>query len=223
MNDTPAPRPVRILLVDDHEVVRHGLRAVLETQPGWEVCGEAADGHRAVELAIEHKPDVVVLDLSMPRLNGFDAAHQILAKLKRVQVLVLSMHESEQLIRELLAAGIRGYVLKSDAGRDLIAAVQALSQGETFFTSQIASRLHAKGVPIEKRRRTIRPKGPLTPREREILQLLVEGRTNRDVGKLLDISVKTAETHRARIMRKLRIESVADLVRYAIRNGIIDI
>lgn len=215
------PPPTRILLVDDHEVVRRGLRALLETHAGWEVCGEAADGRAAVQLALSLQPHVVVMDLSMPNLNGFDAAHQIIERLPSVKVLILSMHESEQLVREVLAAGVRGYILKSDAGRDLIAGVEALERGETFFTSQLASRIHAKEFKDVKRRRTKRRKGPLTPREREILQLLAEGRTNREVGTNLGISVKTAETHRARVMRKLGVDSVADLVRYAIRNGLI--
>ena len=212
--------PTRILLVDDHEIVRRGLRALLETHADWEVCGEAADGRAAVQLAVSLKPHVAVMDLSMPNLNGFDAAHQIIEQLPDLKVLILSMHESEQLVREVLAAGVRGYILKSDAGRDLIAAVEALERGETFFTSQLASRIHATEFKDTKLRRTKRRKGPLTPREREILQLLAEGRTNREVGKNLGISVKTAETHRARVMRKLGVNSVADLVRYAIRNGL---
>lgn len=216
------PSPTRILLVDDHEIVRRGLRALLETHAGWEVCGEAADGRAAVQLAKSLEPHVVVMDLSMPKLNGFDAAHQITERLRDVQILILSMHESEQLVREVLAAGVRGYILKSDAGRDLIAAVEALTRGETFFTSQLASRIHAREFQGAKGRPTVRRKGPLTPREREILQLLAEGRSNRDVGKLLGISVKTAETHRARVMRKLGVDSVAELVRYAIRNGVIE-
>ena len=215
------PAPTQILLVDDHEIVRRGLRALLEIHPGWEVCGEAADGRAAVQLAVALQPHVVVMDLSMPNLNGFDAAHQIIERLPDVKILILSMHESEQLVREVLAAGVRGYILKSDAGRDLIAAVEALERGETFFTSQLASRIHAKEFKDAKRSRTARRKGPLTPREREILQLLAEGRTNREMGTNLGISVKTAETHRARVMRKLGVGSLADLVRYAIRNGLI--
>jgi DNA-binding NarL/FixJ family response regulator len=215
------PNTVRILLVDDHEMVRRGLRALIETQPGWEVCGEAADGRTAVTLAGTLAPHVVVMDLSMPQLNGFEAARRILEKARAVRILILSMHESEQLVREVLSAGVRGYVLKSDAGRDLIAAVEALLRGETFFTSKLAARLYSEGFHPVSRRTPARLPGPLTRREREILQLLAEGKTNRDVGRELKISVKTAETHRARIMRKLEVDSVADLVRYAIRNGFI--
>lgn len=212
----------RILLADDHEVVRHGLRALLESHPGWEVSGEASDGRAAVKLADTIEPDIVVLDLSMPELNGFDAARKILRKRPRTKILILSMHESEQLVREVLSVGVLGYVLKSDAGAELLAAVEALLAGDTFFRSQLAARIY------ETEFRAIgrilgrgKSKGSLTPREREIAQLLAEGRTNKEVAGVLDISVKTAETHRARIMRKLEVDSVADLVRYAIRNGLI--
>ncbi len=212
---------IRILLVDDHEMVRRGLRTLLEAHAGWEVCGEAADGRTAVKMVETLKPDVVVMDLTMPHLNGFEAARQMLEKLRSLRLLILSMHESEQLVREVLAAGVHGYVLKSDAGRDLSAAVEALLRGETVFTSQLAARIHAEEFKNVKGRRTGRRAGALTPRERETLQLLAEGRTNKEVGQLLGISVKTAETHRARVMRKLSIDSVAELVRYAIRNGFI--
>lgn len=219
MNETA---PIRILLVDDHEVVRRGLRALLETHPGWVVCGEAADGRTAVSLARSLAPRVVVMDLTMPELNGLEATRQILDKDRDVQVLILSMHESDQVVREVLAVGARGYVLKTDAGRDLIAAVEALLRGKPFFTSRVAANIHelefkARGGG----RRIFKPIGQLTAREREVLQLLAEGKTNKEVGHLLGISVKTAETHRARVMRKLSIDSVADLVRYAIRNGFI--
>ena len=211
----------RILLVDDHELVRRGLRSLIESHPGWEVCGEAADGRTAAKLAGTLAPHVVVMDLTMPHLNGLDAARRILRKDRGMSIIILSMHESEQHVREVLAAGARGYVLKSAAGRDLVAAIEALLRGETFFTSPVAARIHGQEFGHGSRRRSLRPGGPLTPREREILQLLAEGRTNKEVGQLLHISIKTAETHRARIMRKLAIDSVSDLVRYAIRNGII--
>jgi DNA-binding NarL/FixJ family response regulator len=215
------PEPTRILLVDDHEVVRRGLRALLETHPGWVVCGEAADGRTAVSLARTLAPHVVVMDLTMPELNGLEATRQILDKAGQVQVLILSMHESEQFVREVLGAGARGYVLKSDAGRDLIAAVETLLQGKPFFTSRLAAKIHELEFKARGGRRSFKPAGQLTPREREVLQLLAEGKSNKEVGHLLGISVKTAETHRARVMRKLAVDSVADLVRYAIRNGFI--
>jgi DNA-binding NarL/FixJ family response regulator len=211
----------RILLVDDHEMVRRGLRALLETHAGWEICGEAADGRAAVKFAAALAPHIVVMDLIMPKLNGADAARQILDKARHTQVLMLTMYESEQTVREVLEAGVRGYVLKSDAGRDLVAGMEALLRGETFFTSRLAARIHAQEFEISRRRRSARSAGALTPRERETLQLLAEGKTNKQVASALGITVKTAETHRARVMRKLEFKSLAELVCYAIRNGII--
>jgi DNA-binding NarL/FixJ family response regulator len=211
----------RILLADDHDIVRRGLRTLLEMRADWEICAEAADGRTAVQLTEELAPDVVILDLSMPQLNGLEAARRIAAHVRRTRVLMLTMHETEQFVREALAAGVRGYILKTDAGRDLHNAVDALLRGETFFTSRLAATIYAAEFAGVGRRRRPKSQGGLTPREREILQLLAEGRKNRDVGKVLNISVKTAETHRARIMAKLGVESVADLVRYAIRNGLI--
>ena len=216
-------KTIRILLADDHEVVRRGLRALLETHPGWEVCGEAADGRAAVELAQKLAPDIVVMDIGMPQLNGFEATRQILERTRGIEVLVLSVHESEQLVREVIGAGARGYVLKSDAGRDLVAAVEALLRREPFFSPSVALSVRAAALKVAGAKRpSLRPAGGLTRREREVLQLLAEGRANKAVGKLLGISVKTAETHRARIMRKLGMKSLAELVRYAIRNGFIE-
>ena len=213
----------RILLVDDHELVRRGLRALLEMQPGWVVCGEAADGRTAVELAQKLAPDIVVMDIGMPQLNGIEATRQILERTRGIEVLMLSVHDSEQAVREVIGAGARGYVLKSDAGRDLVAAVEALLRREPFFSPSVAVSVRAAGVKVSApTRASLRPAGVLTRREREVLQLLAEGRANKAVAKLLGISVKTAETHRARIMRKLRMKSVAELVRYAIRNGFVE-
>jgi DNA-binding NarL/FixJ family response regulator len=211
----------RILLADDHDIVRRGLRTLLELRPDWEICAEASDGRSAVQFAEELAPDVIILDLSMPELNGLEAARRIAAHCPHSRVLMLTMHETEQFVREALAAGVRGYVLKTDAGRDLLNAVDALLRGETFFASRLAATIYALEFAGLSRRRRSKSQAGLTPREREILQLLAEGRKNRDVGKALNISVKTAETHRARIMAKLGIDSVADLVRYAIRNGLI--
>lgn len=218
MNGTPT----RILLADDHELVRRGLRTLLGSQPGWVVCGEASDGRTAVEMSRKLLPDIVVMDLSMPELNGFEAIRQILANQPKVEVLALSMHDSQQMVNEALDAGAHGYVLKSDAGSDLVAAVEALRRQRYFFSARLgasASNLEK----IDSRRSRRRPKAPgaLTTREREILQLLAEGCTNKLVASRLGISVKTAETHRARIMRKLKMDSVTDVVRYAIRNGLI--
>ena len=218
-----AAKTIRILLADDHEVVRRGLRALLEMQPGWEVCGEAENGRAAVELAQRLAPDIVVMDIGMKQLNGFEATRQILERTRGIEVLVLSIHDNEQTVREVLGAGARGYVLKSDAGRDLVAAVGALLRRETFFSPTVAQSVRAAALRVAGARRpSLRPAGELTRREREVLQLLAEGRTNKAVAQALGISVKTAETHRARIMRKLGMKSVAELVRYAIRNGFIE-
>jgi DNA-binding NarL/FixJ family response regulator len=216
------PKKIRILLADDHEVVRRGLRALLETQSGWEICGEAGDGRTAVELARTLQPDVVVMDIGMPQLNGFEATRQILEHTRKIEVLVLSIHDSDQMLREVVEAGARGYVLKSDAGRDLVAAVEAVLRRETFFSPSMIATVQAAAMKVPGLRRSLRPSGTLTRREREILQLLAEGKTNKAVAKLLGISVKTAETHRARVMRKLGVKSLADLVRYAIRNGFVE-
>lgn len=212
------------MLVDDHEVVRHGLRTLLEAQDGLTICGETGDGRTAIELARQLQPDIVVMDIRLPELNGFEATRRLRTISPKSQVLILSMHESEQMVREVIAAGAQGYVLKSDAGRDLVHAVQTLRRGETFFSQRIAHQ--ARGVSTRdlaaSRKRRGRS-GELTPREREILQLLAEGKSNKRVANALGISVKTAETHRARVMRKLQVESLAELVRYAIRNGIIEV
>lgn len=212
----------RILLADDHELVRKGLRILLESQPGWEVCGEACDGRTAVEMSRRLKPDIVVMDVSMPEMNGFEATRQILAKQPKVEVLALSMHESQQIIREVLSAGARGYVLKSDAGSNIVAAVEALRRHTCYFSTQLGESLkNVAQLAGGRGQRRGKVPGALTTREREILQLLAEGCTNKLVAARLGISVKTAETHRARIMRKLDVDSVADVVRYAIRNGLI--
>lgn len=213
---------VRILVADDHEVVRHGVRSLLESQPGWEVCGEAVTGREAVEQATRLAPDVVILDVGMPGLNGLDAARQIIKAVPHTEILILTMHDSAQLIHEVLAAGVRGYVLKSDAGRDLVAAVDALCRHKPFFGPSVA------GVVLEGYRKgtdggaAVTAGDPLTRREREVLQLLAEGRSNKEVAVALGISVKTAETHRTNVMRKLDLHSVGELVRYAIRNKIIE-
>jgi DNA-binding NarL/FixJ family response regulator len=212
---------VRILIADDHEVVRHGVRAVLERQAGWVVCGEAGTGREAVAKAADLRPDVVVLDLSMPELNGLEATRQI-RRLLPAKILILTVHESDQLATEVLDAGAHGYVLKADAGRTLVAAIRALLTGGEFFTE----RVHALVAHRAKRRRAIAfsgsDPGRLTFREREVLQLLAEAKSNKEIGTALGITTKTAETHRAHIMTKLDLHSMSELVRYAIRNGIIE-
>jgi DNA-binding NarL/FixJ family response regulator len=210
----------RILIADDHELLRKGLVSTIASVPGWSVVGEAANGRAAVEMALDLRPDVVVLDLGMPELNGLDAARQICAALPQAGVLMLTAHESEQVVREVLAAGARGYLLKSDAGRELVAAIQALLGQGTYFTSSIA-RLVLEGY-LRARDGDEPGKAELSPREREIVQLLAEGRSNKEVARALGITVKTAETHRTNIMRKMGFSSLADLVRYAVRNRIIE-
>jgi DNA-binding NarL/FixJ family response regulator len=212
----------RILIADDHEIVRRGLRALLGAQPQFEVCGEATTGREAVDQARELAPDVIIMDISMPELNGLDATRQILRSAIQTEVLILSLHDSERLIRLVLASGARGYVLKSDASRDLLAAVEALSNHRPFFTSKVAELvlqgyLHGEPPPA-----AASEPGRLTAREREIVQLLAEGKTNKEVANTLQISVKTVETHRSNIMEKLHLGSLSELVRYAIRNQIIE-
>jgi DNA-binding NarL/FixJ family response regulator len=209
---------LRILVADDHETVRRGVRVLLEAHAGWQVCEEAVEGREAVEKAVRLRPDVVILDIGMPLMNGLEAARQIRKAAPESEVLILTMHESEQVIREVLAAGARGYVLKSDAGRNLVNAVEALSRHKPYFTSSVADFvlqgfLDGRGEPREA--------SSLTQREREVVQLLAEGKGNKDVASTLGISVRTAETHRTNIMRKLGCHSFSDLVRYAIRNNII--
>jgi len=211
----------RIAIADDHEVARKGIRALLENHPGWEVCGEAADGREAVRIAGRLKPDLVLLDIGMPNLNGLDATRQIIAAAPQTRVLILTMHDSEQLVREVLAAGAVGFVLKSDAGRDLVNAVDALQHRRTFFTSKIAE-LVLEGY-LHPPSSDDRSRAVLTPREREVIQLLAEGKSTKEVATTLNLSVKTAETHRTNLMRKLGVHSVVGLTLYAVRNGIVHI
>ena len=214
-------RDVRIIIADDHEVVRKGIAAQIAQRPNWEVIAEATNGRDAVTLALRMKPDLIVLDLSMPELNGLAAAGQILAAWPEARILMLTVHESEQLVREVLAAGAQGYVLKSDAGRILIAALDALLEGGTFFTPKVG-KMVLDGYLRNPTASEDPGTGTLSAREREIVQLLAEGKSNKEVATALGITVKTAETHRSNIMRKGGFGSLADLVRYAIRNRIIE-
>ena len=213
----------KILIADDHEIVRRGLRALIESQPNWEVVGEAVTGREAVELAKQFTPQVAVLDVSMPEMNGLEATRQILKALPQTEVLILTMHDSEQVVREVLDSGARGYVLKSDAGRDLISAVEALRQRRPFFSSRVSEMLLQNYRGRQQRPGTgDAPRSRLTAREREIVQLLAEGKTNKEVAASLNISIKTAETHRTNIMNKLDLHSVTELVRYAVRNNMVE-
>jgi DNA-binding NarL/FixJ family response regulator len=217
--------PFRIFVADDHEVVRRGLCALLQAQPDWEVCGEAADGREALEKTQKLKPDVVILDIGMPSLNGLEATRQILKINPQTKILILTLHDSDQVVREVLNAGARGFLLKSDAARDLVAAVEALRRDKTYFTSKVAAMVLEgflkNGAPAAVAATPNR--GRLTPREREIVQLLAEGKSTKEVAVALGLSVKTAETHRSNIMRKLELHSVSDLVLYAVRNNIVHV
>jgi DNA-binding NarL/FixJ family response regulator len=213
---------LKILVADDHDIVRTGMKALMEDQPGWQVVAEAGTGRQAVDKAKAAAPDVCVLDVTMPELNGLEAARQIKKLLPNVEILILTVHESEQIASEVLKVGARGYILKSDAGRELVAAVKAVAAHKNYFTSRIAqmvsdSTLKEGAQSIEAEDIGSR----LTPREKEIVQLLAEGKSNKEAASALNISVKTVETHRTNIMRKLRFHSVGELVRYAVRNNIV--
>jgi DNA-binding NarL/FixJ family response regulator len=210
----------RILIADDHDLFRRGVKATVSEVPGWTVVAEASDGLEAVRLTESLAPDVAVLDMSMPQLNGLEAARQIREVAPRTRVLMLTAHDTEQLVREVLDAGAQGFLLKSDAGRMLVTALEALLDDRPFFTSKVARLLvdgYLRGRDAREAQST-----RLSPRERHIVQLLAEGKSNKDVARLLDISVKTVETHRSNIMRKMGFASLSDLVRYAVRNGIVE-
>jgi len=216
---------VRILLADDHDVVREGLRRLLEGQPHWVVCGEARNGRQAVSMCQEMKPDIAVLDISMPELNGVDASRQILKVSPTTEILVFTMHESEQLVRNMLSAGARGYLLKSDPAHNVIEAVASLAIHRPYFNMHVsetilAGYLNAMANDMSSTRK--RAGDLLTAREREILQLLAEGRSNKEVARRLAIGVKTVETHRSAVMRKIGANSIVDVVRFAIRNHIVE-
>jgi DNA-binding NarL/FixJ family response regulator len=213
--------PLRILIADDHSVVRAGLRTLLESRSGWEVCAEASDGRDAVEKATKHKPDVAVLDIGMPLLNGVDATRRIRTSCPDTEILILTMHESDDLVQQVVEAGARGYILKDDADRILLAAVDALRLHKPYFSTRVSSALDLEEISASSSYGAKPQRYRLTPREREILQLLAEGKANKEVASLLGISVNTAEAHRANIMLKLDLHSVAELVHYAIRNNIV--
>ena len=213
---------LKILVADDHDIVRTGMKSLMEDQPGWQVVAEAGTGRMAVDKAKASSPDVCVLDVTMPELNGLEAARQIKKLLPNTEILILTVHESEQIAAEVLKVGARGYILKSDAGRELVAAVKAVAAHKNYFTSRIAqmvsdSTLKEGAQAIEAEDIGSR----LTPREKEIVQLRAEGKSNKEAASALNISVKTVETHRTNIMRKLRFHSVGELVRYAVRNNIV--
>ena len=216
------PTTLRIVIVDDHAVVRRGVRALLESQPGWEVSGEATTGREAVDLVKRLRPHVVVMDLSLPELNGLEATRHIVKESPQTEVLVLTMHHSQELARDVLQAGARGYVLKSDADQNLIAAVKSLAQHKPFLTSTVTEFVLDSYMRRSDAFDDRIPKDVITPREREIVQLVAEGNSSKETASRLGVSVKTIEAHRASIMRKLRLRSISDLVRYAIRNNLVE-
>ena len=214
----------KILIADDHEIVRKGLRSILAARADWEVVGESTSGRQAVEDARTLRPNLIIMDIGMPELNGLDATRLILKERPSVEILILTMHESDQLIREVLDAGARGYMLKSDAGKDLVAAVESLRNRKPYFTTRVSEVVltgFLKG-PTRAAEEAVPAHSRLTVREREIVQLLAEGKSNKEVAAALNISVKTAETHRSRIMAKLQLRSIGELVRYAVRNRIVE-
>jgi DNA-binding NarL/FixJ family response regulator len=214
--------PLRILVADDHEIVRRGLVSLLKSHAGWDVCGEARDGREAVDKAKALRPDIIILDIGMPNLNGLEATRQMLHHNPQSKVLILTITDVDEVVRAVLDAGARGFVLKSDAARDLVVAVEALRSDKTFFTSRVAEMVLGgylgRGEPTADGKSSL---PALTPREREVVQLLAEGKSTKEVACHLDLSVKTAETHRSSIMRKLNLHSVSELVLYAIKNNMI--
>lgn len=208
---------ISILIADDHDAVRKGLRTILESHPGWKVCEEASNGRDAVRLAIKSQPKIAILDLEMPEMNGLEATRQIKKELPDTEVLIYTMYETDELIRKVVTSGARGYVLKSDAGEDLIQGVEALLHHKTFLTHSASESILESFL---RSSRHVSQDSILTHREREIVQLLAEAKGNKEIATALSISVKTVETHRAAIMRKLGVNSIVELVHYAIRNNL---
>jgi DNA-binding NarL/FixJ family response regulator len=214
-------KKLRILVADDHGLVRRGARSVLDSQPGWKVVAEATNGREAVEKIIELKPDVAVVDIGMPELDGIEVTRQIREKVPSTKVLVLTMHESDQMVRRALDAGARGYLLKSDLAECLAKAVRAVSEGKRFLTPQVSEIvlqgfLKTTSQHQQAKRAGARP----TPRETQVIRLLAEGKSNKEIATALGIEVRTVETHRAKIMLKLGLHSLAELIHYAIRHEI---
>ena len=212
-------REIRLVIADDHELVRRGLTSLLESQSGWKVVAEADNGQTAIEMVKRHDPDIAILDIAMPVLDGLAAIREIAKDMPRVHTLILTMHVSKQLVHELLEAGARGYVMKSDTTRDLIKAVNTVVEGKLFFTQTISEILLAGFL---EKPQALCTENLLTKREIEIIQLLSRGKSNKEVATDLNISLRTAETHRANIMHKLQLHSVQDLMHYAMRNKLVE-
>lgn len=209
----------RIVLADDHEMIRLGVRSILAEHPHWQVVGEASNGRDALELIRSVRPHIAILDYSLPHLNGLEVTRTIKKELPRTEILIFTMHDREDLLAEVLMAGARGYLLKSDASKQLVAAVEALSVNRPYFSGKVSQTLLDRFILMASRDQ---PVGALTPREREIVQLIAEGRLNKEIGAILGLAVKTVETHRAAAMHKLELKNSAELIRYAVRNRIIE-
>jgi two-component system, NarL family, response regulator NreC len=215
--DAMQQRKTRILLADDHAVVRNGFRMILNAQEDLEVVGEAANGNQAVEIATELQPDVVVMDVTMPELNGIEATRRICDLAPRTRILALSMHKDGVYVREILRAGAKGYLLKDSSEDDLLIAIRCVARGEGFLSPGVAD-----AVLNDYRKHVTNPLDLLTTREREVLQWIAEGKTNKEIATALNLSVYTVEAHRGRIMEKLNLHSTGEIVRFAVRNGVID-
>jgi DNA-binding NarL/FixJ family response regulator len=217
-------RKLRILIADDHGLLRRGARTILQAHRGWKVVGEASNGREAVEKAIKLKPDVIVVDISMPELDGVEVTRQIRKSLPEVKVLVLTMHESDQMVRRALDAGANGYLLKSDLPDYLPKAVKAIAENKSFLTPKISEIVLEGFINAGNKLEEGKPASPrITPRELEIVRLLAEGKSNKEISTQLGITVRTVETHRSKIMLKLDLHSLAELIHYAMRNGIISV
>ena len=218
-----AAKKLRLVIADDHELVRHGTRGILRAHPGWQVVGEAADGKEAVQMAETLQPDLAILDIAMPNLDGLEATRQILEIVPNTKVLILTMHDSSQMVRHILEAGAQGYVLKTDLAANLVKAVSEVSQGKLFLTPRV-SQIVLQETPQTDTcaSRTNSQKVNPTPREFQIIRLLAQGKSNKESASFLNISTRTVESYRARVMRKLNLKSTAEVVRYAIRNKIVE-
>lgn len=210
-------KKIRILLADDHAVVRQGFKMILSAQPDMEIVGEAGNGREAVEQAEQLRPDIVVMDVAMPELNGIEATRRLAASIPHTRVVALSMHKDSVYVREVLRAGARGYLLKDSGAADLVSAIRAVASGESYLSPAVSN-----AVLDDYRRHVTNPIDLLTTREREVLQMLAEGKTNKEIAVVLNLSVYTVDAHRGRIMEKLNVHSINELVRFAVRNGLID-